>query len=729
MADVVLKVIVLGAPIHLGESFDYLLPKNDQECAGEDLFGYLVSVKFGAQRLQGVIVGIADKSDFPGKLKYIEQIISATPVLTPELLELYSLLATYYGTRPSQVIRQALPNCNAADRRVVGNEFRLTLNRGKTISPSHPYRSCGQLEPGKSTPPHPSLGVEGVDDGGVEVGAGDESQRVAMEGQSDRATSTIGPAGSLVTSSDEFSNYENSNGSSGRMALSVLPGIVQGVPNWVLLLADVVANRARANKSVLLVLPDEKDLSVFVTQLAQMLDESEFAVFNSTLTDRVRYTNYLRVLNGQVKVVVGTRMAALAPLADVDVCIIWNDQDTSHKDSRAPYMHSREILLNRQSPELIIASYARSAPVQRLVEVGYLADVHPKRDVLRANMPKVVAINNEEGARIPSAAYKVMVNALQEGPVLVMSPKRGYIPLYACNNCREIANCTLCGGGLRLFDGETSPRCPRCGQDYHNWHCSHCNGTAIRSVRVGSEKLAEEIGRSVAHSFKSVVVRSSSTTSEYGVLQDIDDQPQIIIATPNAEPLPAVGYRAVIILDAHIWTVVTSLEGTSDTLSLWFNAVSLALSAANGGTIVLVGNPLPELRDALVRYDSRLVMQRELQIRHQNHLPPFARCAVLAGDGYSIEQLLEHIVPPDQTAHFDVLGPFELDKTSYGRQLDGWTRKNFKPGTTILQCFIIRVHINRSRELAKKVLSARVIAGAEKTIGEVKILLDPRELL
>ena len=101
---------------------------------------------------------------------------------------------------------------------------------------------------------------------------------------------------------------------------------------------------------------------------------------------------------------------------------------------------------------------------------------------------------------------------LADGPVLVQVPRAGYVPVVACGRCRSAALCGVCHGPLGLTSAGGVPTCGWCGRLATDWRCTECGAGALRSVRVGSERTAEELGRA----FPGVPVRVSGARAAGG---------------------------------------------------------------------------------------------------------------------------------------------------------------------------------------------------------------------
>ena len=98
------------------------------------------------------------------------------------------------------------------------------------------------------------------------------------------------------------------------------------------------------------------------------------------------------------RLVIGTRSAVFAPVADLGLVLVWDDGDDTLAEPRAPYPHAREVAMLRAHQlrcAAIIGGYARTAEAQALVRSGWAHDLVAARPVVRARAPRVVALDDD----------------------------------------------------------------------------------------------------------------------------------------------------------------------------------------------------------------------------------------------------------------------------------------------------------------------------------------------
>ncbi|HWL98860.1 MAG TPA: primosomal protein N' [Nocardioidaceae bacterium] len=611
----VARVLVDVALAHLDRPFDYLV--ND-DIAAQARPGCRVKVRFAGKELGGYILERAESSDHTGRLTPLRRLVSPMPVLTPQVSRLCREVAERYAGVTSDVLRLAVPPRHAR----VEREF--------------------EAPAADQSPPAVSAAAS-----------------AEWSGQWDGY-----PAGPAYLE-------RLRGGRAPRAVWTALPG-----PGWVEALGDAVLATLDGGRGSLVCLPDQRDVRRLAEALRTRLGTrlggreggaDEVAVVTADLGPSARYRAFLRVLTGMSRVVVGTRSAAFAPVHDLGLVAIWDDGDDLHAEPRAPYPHAREVLAARAHLEgtgLLVGGFARTAEAEHLVESGWAHPLVAPRGAVRAAAPRIHVTGETESeldrdpvarrARLPHRALTVARSALESGPVLVQVPRAGYLAALACVRCRQPARCEHCQGPLTLAQGQRFAGCRWCGQAATRWQCGHCGADRFRAPVVGSQRTAEELGRT----FPKVPVVSSVG----GQVRDrVDGRPALVVATPGAEPPAEGGYAAALVLDTWLTLARPDLRTSEEALRRWLGAAALVRPAAEGGSVVVVGDPAAAPVQSLVRWDPAGAAERELADRTATRLPPVARVATVTGPADALDELVRGL---DLPAGAETLGPVPVDEDS-----------------------------------------------------------------
>jgi primosomal protein N' (replication factor Y) len=703
----VAHVVLDLQPAHLDQAYDYLVPVM---MADEAQPGVRVKARFGRQDVAGYVVARQETSDHDGRLVPLRKVVSGEQVLTPQVLDLCRAVANRYAGTLADVLRLALPPRHARVEKEPVQPPSLAEPADPLVEP---------VETPEPAEPPPSLAW-------APYRGGEAYLRRIMAGEAPRAVWSALPGVGIDTD-------PRTGGTSA------------STPHWAAAVAQAVLACVAGGRGVLVVVPDARD-AARVTAALELAGLPADDVVRLLADDgpAPRYRAFLRALRGAARVVVGTRAAMFAPVVDLGLVILWGDGEETLAEPHSPYPHARDVLAlraERENTAFLLGSPGRTVQAQALLASGWARELAAPRDVVRSRAPRVRALTSVElardgaaaAARLPSAAWKAARDALERGPVLVQVPRSGYLPVVACSRCRVAARCGHCHGPLGLPHADGAPQCSWCGRLAGGWHCEECGWTGLRSVRVGSARTAEELGRA----FAGVPVRLSSATAPGGVLDAVPGTPALVVATPGAEPVAESGYATALLLDAAVMTGGTGLASGTEALHRWLAAASLVRPGPEG-QVLLVGDGAPGPTQGLVRWDPAGFAERELDERAELHLPPAVRVAAVTGDRTAVEAVVARVgLREDPGAGSGVLGPVELDPDAGGRGPGG--RGTGAPssgrGAAGVQALdrpvrtVLRVPLAQGDELARRLKASLAVRSARREGGAVRVQLDPKEML
>ncbi|KQS64968.1 primosomal protein N' [Modestobacter sp. Leaf380] len=502
-----------------------------------------------------------------------------------------------------------------------------------------------------------------------------------------------------------------------RAVWTALPG-----EDWPARLVELCRASLSGGRGALVVVPDGKDLDRLAAAAQALLPKGSVAVLRSDSTPDTRYGRFLTVSRGTAQVVLGTRGAVFAPVRDLGLVVVWDDGDDLHAEPRAPYPHTRDVLVHRAhlaGCSAVVAGYARTAEAALLVESGWAHELVAERATLRAAAPRVQALGEDSelardaaarSARLPSLAFRVAREALAAGaPVLVQVPRAGYAPGLVCDRCRAPARCRHCAGplGVAARAGAAGARvaaCRWCARPAATFDCPHCHGTKLRASVVGASRTAEELGRA----FAGATVRVSGRGQ---VLATVEPGPAIVVATPGAEPTVEGGYGAALLLDSWALLGRADLRAAEETMRRWLNAAAMVRSASAGGQVVVTADAGHPVVQALVRWDPAGLAGRELADRRELGFPPVSRMASLSASPAALAEFLAALRLPEGA---DVLGPVP-EAPRPGQEGER-------------ERFLVRARRSDGVALARALHDVQGVRSARKTPEHVRVQLDPLDL-
>ena len=660
-------------------TFDYRVPA---ELSEDAVPGARVRVLFNGHELTGYIEERAATTDWTRtSLLPLKSVLSRVPSVAPEIFALAEALADRYASTVANVLRLAVPPRIAAlDKRYApllpGYESAYLGDSAPVSTSDAPESAASEHVASESTESGPST-ASAASSAATSI-ATDPYAWLATPGAP--APFVLDPPALNPDAPDAasvFSDYENgaefiedvAAGAATRAVMTVLPGHLEHT--WADVLATALAATATSGRGAIAVVPTAKNLDLLEAALAERLPADSFVRLSSDSTPHTRYHGFVKARLGQVPVVIGTRAAAYAPVANLGLVVCWDDGDSSLVEQRAPYCHARDVLLLRASAEgtaALFAGFSMSSEAARLVRTRWASHVRAPRALVRDYSPRIFSTGSEfelardplaAMARIPHLAFEHARRALARGPVLVQVARSGYIPSFSCERCRMPARCGECSGPLSVASGSSVPSCSWCGHLAQQWRCSECGFTHWRYSAAGATRTAEELGRA----FPNVPVISSAGDH---VRASVGPEPALVVATPGAEPVAFGGYAAALLLDADKMLRFDSLRAPEAALRRWLNAAALVRPAALEGTVVTTASPSP-VEQALVRWDPAWFARQELEERAQTGLPPAVRTAAVTGAEADVRAFMEEFLGSSALLErvreqLRIVGPVPLDQ-------------------------------------------------------------------
>ncbi|MBE1546284.1 primosomal protein N' (replication factor Y) [Mycobacterium sp. OAS707] len=589
------RVLPMLTVPHLDREFDYLVSAEQSDDAQP---GVRVRVRFHGRLVDAFVLERRSDTDHVGKLGWLDRVVSAEAVLTPDVRRLVDAVAARYAGTRSDVLRLAVP----------------------------PRHANVEKQPAPDLAP---LAVKPVDTAAwAAYGRGEQFLAALGDGRAARAVWQALP-GERWT--DRLAEAAAVTVNSGRGVLAIVPDQ-----------RDVDALHA----SVIRYIDEER-----VAALSAGLGPAQrYRRWLSVLRGGARM-----VIGTRSAVFAPVTDLGLAIVWDD------GDDTLSEPRAPYPHAREVAMLRAHQLRcAALIAGYARTAEAQALVRSRWAHDLVAPRPVVRARSPRVVALDDSgheqerdpaaRTARIPSLALRAARTALQAGhPVLVQVPRRGYIPALACARCRTVARCRHCTGPLSLLNRDAAV-CRWCGREEPALRCARCGSDAVRAVVIGAKRTAEELGKA----FPETPVITSGGEA---MVAEVPAEPAVVVATPGAEPTAVGGYGAALLLDAWALLGRQDLRAAEDALRRWMAAASLVRPREDGGTVAVVAESAIPTVQSLIRWDPVGHADAEFDARAEVGLPPAVHIAAVDGTPAAVAALLDTAELPEST---QVLGPVDL---------------------------------------------------------------------
>jgi primosomal protein N' (replication factor Y) len=499
---VIAKVEPLTPARALRGPFDYRLPGRLE---GVDV-GSMLVVPFGRQRMLGVVVGMAERSDVPAE-RLVEPLTALDPEVPADLVRLGLWVAEEYCSTPARGLGLVLPpGTGRGSRPRVRARLVLTAEltpAGREAllagAPSLGERQRTALEALRGGPATAadlsraggcsraslrSLAERGL----IGLERVELARRPAMSARvGARRPGEPDLSGAQARALEEIVGRMDA-GEGGRLLLHG----VTGSGKTEVYLRAVAAALERGRTAIVLV-PE----IALTPQTAGRFEErfgDRVAVLHSKLGAGERYDEWTRLRRGEARVCVGPRSAVFAPLPDLGLVVIDEEHDPSYKQEQDPRYDARHVAERRAelAGAVLVAGSATPRPESRL----RLQRVELPERVDGRGLPPVEVVGM---AGVSGALHQRTRDALdgvrERGEkAIVLLNRRGWSNFLSCRVCGRVWQCPHCDVTLVLHRAAGTVACHHCGHEENApTLCPDCGSVSVARHGAGTERLEQEL--------------------------------------------------------------------------------------------------------------------------------------------------------------------------------------------------------------------------------------------
>ena len=347
-------------------------------------------------------------------------------------------------------------------------------------------------------------------------------------------------------------------------------------PEWMPLFLSKAQSHLDSGYSSILLVPEMDDAD-WLEQCAGAMGVSVVNWESGAKSEKFRKFNSVFMQNS---IIIGTRSAIYAPIANLGFIAQADDGDDSYQEIGTPHTNLRDLVLMRSdiaSCSILFSAPYRTVEVQRLVEIRYLTETIETKSIPRISY---TASQN----RVDDASLNLAKESLAKGTLLILLPRKGTSASVFCTNCGERIKCS-CGGFIWEPTAETFS-CRICAKIATS--CQACKTTAFRRGRSGSTRTTAEIGKM----FPGAAIFEAAGGKRPEV---VGKKNQVVIATPGSAPRLSRGYSGLIVLDTDVWLSAQGLRSEQRALRDWCEAFELLAPDARihfSGLSEELGKPL-----------------------------------------------------------------------------------------------------------------------------------------
>ena len=257
-----------------------------------------------------------------------------------------------------------------------------------------------------------------------------------------------------------------------------------------------------AGRSAILLVPEIGLTPAVAADLHQLFGE-EVAILHSGLSDKERAEQWHRIKRGDARMVVGTRSAVFAPVSDLALMIVDEEQDPSYKQEEMPRYHARDVAVMRAKMANAVGGTGIGYAIAGVLLQRQEKQIHAARTARpggEAALPEVEIIDmrqefQETGSEqviSRKLAEEIKERLENKEQVMVLLNRRGYSPVVLCRACGKTLECKNCAIAMTHHKRSRRMECHYCGYTAPvPKACIHCGSEYVYFLGTGSEKLEE----------------------------------------------------------------------------------------------------------------------------------------------------------------------------------------------------------------------------------------------
>jgi len=255
-------------------------------------------------------------------------------------------------------------------------------------------------------------------------------------------------------------------------------------------------------RSAILLVPEIGLTPAVAADLHQVFGD-EVAILHSGLSNAERAEQWHRIRRGEARAVAGTRSAVFAPVSDLALIIVDEEQDSSYKQEETPRYHARDVAVMRAKmagAAVVLGSatpslesyYNAKKNKYALLELPDRVEQRPLPEVEIVDMRKEFQETGQEQVISRKLAEEIRERLEKKEQVMILLNRRGYSPVVLCRACGKALQCKNCAVSMTHHKRERKMECHYCGHVEHiPDKCAHCGSEYVYFVGTGSEKLEE----------------------------------------------------------------------------------------------------------------------------------------------------------------------------------------------------------------------------------------------
>ncbi len=400
---------------------------------------------------------------------------------------------------------------------------------------------------------------------------------------------------------------------------------------------NLIENTLKNGKTAIMLVP-EISLTMQIVDRFYEWFGSSVAIFHSALSAGEKHDEYLKIIRGEVRVVVGTRSAIFTPLENIGLIIIDEEHSDTYKQDNTPKYHAIDIAKKRakyHNCPLVLGSATptletRARALKKVYEHLFLT-----KRAGSGRLPNVTIVDMLKEVKKGNFIFseelinKISECLLKKEQIIILLNRRGYSTTISCAYCGYTCKCPNCDITLTYHKSANNLRCHYCGYSLKKMdNCPQCGENALNYLGLGTEKVEIEL----KNLFKDarVIRMDQDTTSKKGSHEKIiasfkNQEYDILLGTQMISKgldFPKVSLVGIINADSSL--NIPDFRSNEKTFALLYQASGRAgRGEILGNVIIQTFNPDNFVLNCVKNNDFQAFYKYEMNIRHLLHYPPY----------------------------------------------------------------------------------------------------------
>ena len=429
----------------------------------------------------------------------------------------------------------------------------------------------------------------------------------------------------------------------GEVGVTLLLGVTGSGKTMVYIrLAQLLLERG---KSVMILVPEIALTPQMMARFTAYFGD-RVALLHSGLRMTERYDQYKRIRRGEARIVLGTRSAVFAPLVELGLIIMDEEQEGSYESENAPCYHARDVAKYRCAQEgarLLLGSATPTVETAWHAEKGDYGLLELRQRFNRQALPRVIVADLRHELRqgrstvISQPLYDELQKNMAAGEQSILFlNRRGSSRQLLCPQCSYVPECPRCSVYLTYHSANDRLMCHYCGfSQPAPERCPDCGG-ALKHIGFGTQRVEEELHELFPGT---EVLRMDADTVSAGheaLLRQFEERrvPILLGTQMVAKGLDFENVTLVGVLSADLSLYVDHYRAAERTFNLLTQVVGRAgRGAKEGRAVIQTYTPENDVIQAAAAQDYERFYRSEIQLRRLRRDPPFADQFIITVSG------------------------------------------------------------------------------------------------